>query len=76
MIAIAILDIIIGVLFLIGWHVWLTALLGSIHILIILTVTNITDITVRDIGILAGTVAIMTDSFSSFNFRNKIFIKG
>ncbi len=58
----AILDIAIGVLLLFDSLVWLAALIGTIHLIIVLTVSGITDITVRDIGILAATVALMVDS--------------
>lgn len=58
----AILDIVIGFLLLIDSFVWLAALAGTIHLIIVLTVSGITDITVRDIAILAGAVAVMADS--------------
>lgn len=58
----AIFDIIIGVLFLIDWFCWLAAILAAFHIIIVLTVSGITDITVRDIGLLAGVIVIMVES--------------
>ena len=62
MVGTAILDIGIGVLFLFDYFVWLAALVGVIHLIIILIVSGITDITVRDIGILAAIIAIMAES--------------
>jgi uncharacterized membrane protein YphA (DoxX/SURF4 family) len=62
MIGTAILDIVIGFLLLIDAFVWLAALVGAIHIIIVLTVSGITDITVRDIAILAAAIAVMADS--------------
>lgn len=62
MIGTAILDIVIGFLLLIDSFVWLAALVGAIHLIIVLTVSGITDITVRDIAILAGAVAVMANS--------------
>ncbi len=62
MIGTAFLDIVIGVLLLFNSFVWLAALVGAIHIIIVLTVSGITDITVRDIGILAAAVALTVDS--------------
>lgn len=62
MIGTAVLDIVIGGLLLFDYLVWLAALVGTIHLIIVLTVSGITDITVRDIGILAATVALMADS--------------
>lgn len=58
----AILDIFIGILFLIDWQIWLAGFLGTLHLAVVLTVSGITDITVRDIGLLTATIAIMIDS--------------
>ena len=58
----AVLDIAIGILLLFDYFVWLAALVGTIHLIIVLAVSGITDITVRDIGILAATIALMADS--------------
>lgn len=56
--ATGVLDVVIGVAFLIGIRMRLTAFVASIHLLVILIVSGITDITVRDIGLLSGTVAL------------------
>src|SRR3989338_19680 len=61
----AALDIVIGILLLIDSFVWLAALVGTLHLIIVLAVSGITDITVRDIGILAATIALMADSLPS-----------
>jgi len=58
----AILDIAIGVFLLINFLSRLTAIVGAIHLAVILIVSGITDITVRDIGLLAGMLALMIDS--------------
>jgi len=58
----AILDIIIGIFLLINFLPWLASLVGAIHLAVILIVSGITDITVRDIGLLAGMLALMIDS--------------
>ena len=58
----AILDIIIGVFLLINFLPRLTAIVGAIHLAVILIVSGITDITVRDIGLLTGMLALMIDS--------------
>ncbi len=71
MIGTAFLDIIIGIFFLLDSFVWLTALVGTIHLIIILTVSGITDITVRDIGILTAVIALMADSLPK-TFIDKI----
>lgn len=58
----AFLDIAIGVLLLFGSFVWFVALVGAIHVITVLAVSGITDITVRDVGILAATMALVVDS--------------
>ena len=58
----AILDIVIGAFLLINFLPWITALVGAIHLAVILIVSGITDITVRDLGLLAGMLALMIDS--------------
>ena len=63
MIGTAILDIAIGALLLVDSWVWLAALVGTAHLVIVLAVTGITDVTVRDIGIMAGMLALMIDSW-------------
>jgi uncharacterized membrane protein YphA (DoxX/SURF4 family) len=58
----AFLDIAVGVLLLTNFVVWLAALAGAIHIIIVLTVSGITDITVRDIAIFAAAIALLADA--------------
>jgi len=62
MILVAILDITVGFFLLIDVLTWLAALVGAIHLIVVLTVAGITDITVRDIGLLVAAVALMIDS--------------
>ena len=57
----AILDIIIGAFLLLNFLPWLAALVAAIHLIIVLIVSGITDITVRDIGLLAGALALTID---------------
>lgn len=59
----AVLDIIIGFLLLIDFLPWLAALLGSIHLVIVLTTTGITATTVRDIGLLGASIAVMVSTW-------------
>lgn len=59
MIGTAILDIVIGFLFLTDFWVLPASIIGSIHLVIVLTVTGINDFTVRDIGLLAGVLALL-----------------
>src|SRR3989344_9220230 len=62
MIGTAVLDITIGAFLLFDFLPWLAAFVGAIHIIIVLTTSGITDITVRDIGLLVAALALMIDS--------------
>ena len=63
MVGTAILDILIGTALLLNFLVWLGALLGSIHLVIVLTVSGINTVTVRDIGLLVAALALTIESF-------------
>lgn len=58
MIGTAALDAVIGLLFLVDVGVWVAALVGAIHLGIVLITTGITEVTVRDIGLFTGTIAL------------------
>lgn len=58
----AVLDIIIGFLLIIGVWTWLAGLIGALHLIVVLVTTGISDITCRDIGLLAAAIAIMLES--------------
>lgn len=58
----AILDIVIGAFLLINFLPWLAALVGAVHLAVIMITSGITDITVRDIGLLGGVLAVAIDS--------------
>lgn len=73
MVGTAILDIVIGFFLLIDSFVWFAALVGALHLLLVLTVSGITDITVRDIAILAAAIALMIDSTPK-RFRDRLFV--
>lgn len=62
MIGTAVLDIVIGVLLLLDFLTWLGATLGAVHVIVVLVSSGITDITVRDIGLLAAAAAVAIDS--------------
>lgn len=73
MIGTAILDVIIGFLLLINVLTWLAALIGAIHLIIVLTVSGMNAITVRDIGLLAGCVSLTMISWpAKFNFSIRL----
>ena len=75
MIGTAILDIIIGALLLVDIFTWFAAFLGTVHIMIVLTVSGITDITIRDIGLLVGVIALMIESLPQFITSKLTFLK-
>ena len=59
----AIIDIVIGAWLILGFKVWIPALLGSLHIAgVLLTTTgNLDSLIARDIGLLGGTLALLFD---------------
>ena len=71
MLGTAILDIVIGAILLLDVFTWIAALVASLHLVIVLTVSGITDITVRDIGLLVAGLALMIDSIPQ-KMLNKI----
>jgi hypothetical protein len=64
MIGTAVLDTLIGLAFVANIGVWIAGLVGSIHLAIILITSGITEVTVRDIGLLGGTLALSWDQAS------------
>lgn len=69
LISTAIFDIVIGALLLIDWQSRIAGILAAIHLIIVLIVSGITDITVRDIGLLTTCIAIVIES-SPFRTHN------
>jgi len=63
MISTAILDICIGLFLLIDTFVLWAAIIGSVHLFIVLIISGINEGTVRDIAIIAGTTALAVDSY-------------
>ncbi len=62
MIGTAFLDALIGFLLLVDVGIWVVALVGALHILSVLVVVGITDVTVRDIGLLTAMLTLLYDS--------------
>jgi len=58
MIGTAIFDIVVGIFLLIDYFTWAAALLAVFHLAIVLTVSGIDAVTVRDIGLLAAALAL------------------
>lgn len=70
MISTAILDIAIGFMLLIDSFVFLAALVGAAHLLIVLIVSGINEGTVRDIAIVAATLALAVDTYKGPYLRD------
>lgn len=58
MLSTAAMDVLIGFFLLIDVWTWVFALLGAIHMVVVLTTTGINAITVRDIGLFGGLLAV------------------
>lgn len=58
MLTTAVLDLLIGFFLLIDTWTWVAATLASAHLAVVLTVSGINEVTVRDIGLLAGGLAV------------------
>ena len=71
MIGTGIFDVAVGIFLLIDFWVWLVALVGAGHLVIVLVVSGINEGTVRDIAILAGAFALVVDSLPK-NLTEKI----
>ena len=63
MIGTAIFDIVVGIFLLIDSFTWFVAFLASLHLAIVLTVSGIDAVTVRDIGLLAAALALMMSTW-------------
>lgn len=60
------LDIFTGILMLVSPTVWAGALLGALHLVVVLVASGVTDITVRDIGLLFACVALFIEVMPSW----------
>ena len=58
----AILDVVVGLGLLFDFFPWVAALLGSIHLIIVIVTSGLTDITVRDVGLLTGVLALFIET--------------
>ncbi|MBI2635725.1 DoxX family membrane protein [Candidatus Peregrinibacteria bacterium] len=70
----AVLDIVIGLLLVIGMWTWLGALLASLHWIVVLITVGITEITSRDIGLLAASIALMLEYPLSWNWIKNVLV--
>lgn len=63
MMATAVLDMLVGLLLLIDTWTFMASFIASIHLVVILITTGINEVTVRDIGLLGGTIALAIASW-------------
>lgn len=75
MIGTAVLDILIGAFLLFNVLPWLAAFVGAVHLVIVLTVSGINDVTVRDFGLLAAALAVMIESLPPVILNRISFVK-
>lgn len=75
MILTGILDLIIGVLFLVNPLVWLAGLLGSLHLLVVLITSGINAITFRDLGLLGSALYLFLSQYPKSQFCQKLLSK-
>src|SRR3989338_9854722 len=59
----AVSDIILGILLLTNAWTFLASSIASIHLLVILITSGINEVTVRDIGLLGGSIALAVSSW-------------
>lgn len=62
MLGIAVFDIIAGLMMIVGYRTGWAAFLGALHLAVVLTVSGINTVTVRNIGLLAAALAVWTSS--------------
>ncbi len=70
MIGTAILDILVGLALLVDFKIVFVAFIGVLHIITVLVVAGIDSVTVRDIAIGAGLVALMADAWTGWRGLN------
>lgn len=63
MLGTAVLDIVIGLFLLIDVHTWFFSLLAALHLVGVLVFVGITPGTARDIGLLAGCLALLLETW-------------
>lgn len=61
----ALLDVLIGILLLLNLFTWLAAGVGALHLVIVLITSGFNSVTIRDIGLLAGSVALAFEAWSN-----------
>lgn len=58
----SLLDIAIGALFILGIFTRIVAMIASLHLVAILVSSGITDVTIRDVGLLGATLALFVEN--------------
>ena len=69
----AVLDMLVGIFLLFDIFTWLAALVGFLHIMIVLISCGITDVTVRDIGLLGAVLALAIETLPP-KISSRIFL--
>lgn len=65
MVGTAIFDIVVGFLLLTNYFTFWASTVASLHLIVVMTVSGINPITIRDLGLLAGTLALAVSTFAA-----------
>jgi uncharacterized membrane protein YphA (DoxX/SURF4 family) len=68
-------DILFGVLMLIPRTVWIGAIFGAMHLVVVLVASGVTEVTVRDIGLLFACTALFIEAMPSWISDRLKFLK-
>ena len=72
MLGTAMMDIAIGFLLLVEFWVWPVALVGAVHLGVVMMTSGIDPITVRDIGLLAAMIALFVSAYKFYKIKRNI----
>ncbi len=72
MLGTAVLDVLIGIFLLFNILTSLAAFIGALHILTVLITVGITDITIRDVGLLGAVIALTIEALPQ-NLKDRWF---
>src|SRR3990172_4100521 len=71
----AVLDILIGFFILIDRWVYIASFLAAFHLIVVLITSGITDVTARDIGLLAAALALLDETLPAYIANKAPFLK-
>ncbi len=69
MVATGLLDAAVGLFLLAGIGVWVAALVGMLHLFVVLLTVGVNDVTVRDVGLLMASAALLWQDLADRGVR-------